>query len=176
MKVPNQIKAFSRFVYEKPEVVVDILNNNGYSTSKKVTLNEIIEKSARAIASGDQKFTRDFENASSNADYNIVGAVAGGVLSVASAFIGSRQAKKNRELQARIALAQLETDRLLGEEELRLLGETERTRILANSLTEYRKALQGESTERQKNVYIYLIAIGLGIAIIYSSTVLIKNE
>ena len=175
MQAPQEIKRFSRFIYNKPEVVVKILNDNGYRTSDKVTLSEIIDKTANAIAFADQKFIEAFDLAYSNADYNIAGAIVGGAFSLASSIIGSRQAKKQRELQARISLAKLETERLISEEEIRMLGETERTRILANSLTEYRKALQGESTERQKNVYIYLIAIGLGIAIIYSSTVLIKE-
>ena len=98
-------------------------------------------------------------------------AVAGIGVSVITSVIGGasakKEAKKQRELQRTMFLANLTSQEKLKYEELKLLGETERTKILADSLLGYKIALQKESTQRLKDTWIYVAGSGLGISLIY---------
>jgi len=174
---PND-KIIQRVIYDKPEVVVKILRDSGVSVSNRPTLNEITEKTfVEAYDKQNIEFAKKFDSLIKTGEYNnAVGIVIGIASSIFSGIMGSRQAKKQMQLQMRIAVAQLENDKLISEEELRVYGETERTKILANSLLQYRTALQGESTMRQKNVYVYLVAIGLSISIIYGTNLLLADS
>jgi hypothetical protein len=97
--------------------------------------------------------------------------VAGIGVSVITSVIGGasakKEAKKQRELQRTMFLANLTSQEKLKYEELKLLGETERTKILADSLLGYKIALQKESTQRLKDTWIYVAGSGLGISLIY---------
>jgi hypothetical protein len=170
-------KTINKLIFEKPEVVSKLLQENGYSMSNNVTLNEITEKTYKALYQDKNiKFAQALDNVLKNEAYSgFVVLAVGAALSIASSLIGAAQARKQRQLQERIAVAKLENDKLLATEQLRIYGEVERTKILANSLLEYRQNLQVESTKREKNVYVYLVAIALGISVIYGTTVLIKN-
>ena len=64
-------------------------------------------------------------------------------------------------------LANLTSQEKLKYEELKLLGETERTKILANSMLGYKVAFQKEGTQRLKDTWIYVAGSGLGISLIY---------
>jgi len=98
-------------------------------------------------------------------------AVAGIGVSLVTSVIGGARAKKEaqkqRELQKAMFLANLTSQEKLKYEELKLLGETERTKILADSLLGYKIALQKESTQRLKDTWIYIAGSGLGISLIY---------
>ena len=98
-------------------------------------------------------------------------AVAGIGVSLVTSVIGGAQAKKEakkqRELQKAMFLANLTSQEKLKYEELKLLGETERTKILANSMLGYREVLQKEGTQRLKDTWIYVAGSGLGISLIY---------
>ena len=98
-------------------------------------------------------------------------AVAGIGVSLVTSVIGGARAKKEaqkqRELQKAMFLANLTSQEKLKYEELKLLGETERTKILADSLLGYKIALQKESTQRLKDTWIYVAGSGLGISLIY---------
>lgn len=166
----------AKYIFDKPEYVVKLLNRHGYKTSNRVTLNEITTKTFQAIYNEDKAFTDDLTSMIASEHANWVAMVVTAVLSLASTIIGSAQAKKQRELQRNLAIAQLEQDRLLAQEEIRVYGETERTKILANSLLEYRTALQQEATKREKNVFIYLLAVGLSIALIYGTVILLEES
>jgi hypothetical protein len=176
-KIDPTDKVIQSLVYERPDVIVKILNDNGYSVSKKPTLQEITEKTFKAIyEDANKQFIEKLDILITTGEYNnALGLVLGVGSSIISGILGSSQAKRQRELQQRIAIANLENEKLLGEEKLRVYGETERTKILANSLLSYRTSLQSESTQRQKNVYIYLISIGLGISIIYGTNLLLSE-
>jgi hypothetical protein len=172
-----QAKELQRFIFDKPEVVKAILERNGYKMSNKVTLDEITQKTYKAIFSGNQKFIDNVDNAMANDGENSVVAMAaiGIAVSIAGIFSASAAAKKQRELQTKIVLAELENSKLIAEEQIRVQGETARTEILANSLTEYRIALQGESTSREKNVAIYLGVIGVVIMGMYGTVLMFKE-
>lgn len=171
-------KLIQRFIYNKPHIVARLLKANNYRLSDRVTLPEITEKTFTAIYKDrNKKFVDDLVNAINDADKsNFIGIAIASALSIGSAILGSNQAKKQRELQKNIALANLENEKLLSEEELRVLGEVERTKILANTLLSYRQTLQGESTDRQKNVYIYLLALGTAMSIMYGTYILLKEN
>lgn len=166
----------NRFIFDKPEIVNNLLKRHGYRTSYRVTLNEITEKTYKALYNEDKAFTDDLTNMIVSQEANAVAMIVTAVLSLVSTIIGSNQAKKQRELQRNLVIAQLEQERLLAQEELRIYGETERTRILADTLLAYRETLQKEATKREKNVFIYLIAVGLSIALIYGTTILLEDK
>ena len=176
-KIDPTDKIIQTAIYENPQVVVKILKDSGYRVSNTPTLQEITSKSLTALyEKQDKAFANRLDSLITTGEYNNFVMVAVGIAStIFSGIMGSRQARKQRELQMRIAVANLENEKLLAEEELRVYGEVERTKILANSLLSYRTALQGESTQRQKNVYLYLIAIGLGISIIYGTNLLLSE-
>ena len=177
IKIDQTDKIIQSEIYKNPDIVLKILNDNGYVVSNKPTLEEITEKTFKAIYEDENKqFIEKIDILITTGEYNnAIGLIIGIGSSIISGILGSSQAKKQRELQQKIALANLENEKLLGEEKLRVYGETERTKILANSLLSYRTSLQGESTQRQKNVYIYLISIGLGISIIYGTNLLLSK-
>ena len=106
-------------------------------------------------------------------------AVASIGVSVVTSFIGGNQAKKEakkqRELQTNIFLTDLALKEKLQLEQLKLLGENERTKILANSITEYRIALQEEGTKRLKDTWIYVAGSGLGISLIYGVSMVVQS-
>lgn len=178
MKVFNSAdKKIQKTIFEKPEIVVKILRDSGVRVSNEPTLSEITSKTFTELyEKKNLDFGRRLDILLTTGEYNNAIGIAIAIgSSIVSGILGSRQARKQRELQMRIATANLENEKLLAEEQNRIYGETERTKILANSLTSFRTALQSESTARQKNVYIYLIALGLGISIIYGTNLLLSE-
>ena len=95
----------------------------------------------------------------------------GAVASIGSALIGSnrakREAEKQRQLMWNLKMAELATAEKIEFEKIRTQEETERIRILANSLEKYREALQKESTIRLRDTWIYVAGLGSGIGAIY---------
>lgn len=162
------------FIYEKPEVVVKILQKSGYSIDMKTaTLQQIDRMTFDALAKKDEKFSYDLADAITNGDLysNAVVLAVGAVVSLASSFIGSssasREAQKQRELMWNMKMAELATQEKIAYEQIRTQAETERIRILANSLEKYREALQKESTIRLRDTWIYLVGLACGIGVIY---------
>jgi hypothetical protein len=78
-----------------------------------------------------------------------------------------KEAKRQRELQKQMFLANLTSQEKQKYEELQLYGEIERTKILAESMLGYRVALQDAGTQRLKDTWIYVAGSGLGISFIY---------
>ena len=56
------------------------------------------------------------------------------------------------------------------------MGEIERTKIFANSITDYRKALQEQGTKRLKDTWIFVVGAGLGISLIYGVYLFAKQD
>ena len=141
------------FIYEQPDVVVVILQQYGYNIElKTATLPQIISLVYTAIYNNDKPFLEAFDNAMLNdGNNNFVVAIATAVIgSAVSYFGGAEEGRKNRDLQKDIAIAQLSVQEKLAGEKLRIEQETARFDILANTLLEYRKTLQSESTARLK--------------------------
>jgi hypothetical protein len=162
------------FTFEKPEVVVRILQKSGYPIDMKTaTLQEIDRLTFQALNNQDEKFAYDLADAIINGDLysNAVVLAVGAVVSLGSALIGSsrakREAEKQRQLMWNMKMAELATQEKIAYEQIRTQAETERIRILANSLEKYRIALQKESTIRLRDTWIYLVGLACGIGIIY---------
>ena len=173
-KLTASEQKISDFIYYYPDVVVKILNDNGYSIDMNTaTLPQINELTYNAIfIDNNVDFANAFDEAMVNDGYNSVIPilVTVGVSLVSSLISGSqakKQAEKQRELQKNMFLADLSQKEKLAMEQNRMVAETERTKILANTLLEYRKTLQQESTVRLKDTWIYVTGLGIGIGIIF---------
>ena len=158
------------FIYEQPDVVVVILQQYGYNIElKTATLPQIISLVYTAIYNNDKPFLEAFDNAMLNdGNNNFVVALATAVIgSAVSYFGGAEEGRKNRDLQKDIAIAQLSVQEKLAGEKLRIEQETARFDILTNTLLEYRKTLQSESTARLKDTWLYVTGLGIGLGILF---------
>ena len=118
----------------------------------------------------DRPFAEALDNAIANEGQNnavIVAAAVAVVGSVISGIFGASEGRKNRELQKRIALAQMSMDEKLFYEKIRAEQETARLQILTNTLLAYRTTLQKESTARLKDTWLYVTGLGIGLGILY---------
>jgi hypothetical protein len=98
-------------------------------------------------------------------------AVAGMVVSIGTSLLGADTAKsegaKQRQLMWDIHMADLAEQERVAMEELRTSSETDRIRILSESLRKYREALQKESTIRLRDTWIYVAGLGAGTGVLY---------
>ena len=172
MEKPTAIdKKINDFIYDKPDVVVVILQQYGYEINMQTaTLPQITKLVYTALyINQDEPFAIALENAIANDGENniIVGLAVAIVSSVVSGVLGAKEGDKNRELQKKLALAQLSMDEKLAEEKIRAEQETARLNILANTLLAYRTTLQKESTARIKDTWLYVTALGIGLGILF---------
>jgi len=98
-------------------------------------------------------------------------AVGGIVVSAGMSFFGasqaSKEAEKQREMMWNLKMAEIASNEKIAYEQIRTQNETERIRILADSLRKYREALQKESTIRLRDTWIYVAGLGCGTGVIY---------
>jgi len=170
-KVTAIDKKINDFIYDKPDVVVVILQQYGYDINlKTATLPQITKLVYTALyINQDEPFARALESSIANDGENnlVAGLVVSIVGSVVSGILGAKEGDKNRELQKKLALAQLSMDEKLAEEKIRADQETARLGILANTLLAYRTTLQKESTARIKDTWLYVTGLGIGLGILY---------
>lgn len=164
-------KKINDFIYDKPDVAVVILQQFGYDINlQTATLPQITELVYTALyVNDDQPLAKALDMAIANdGENNIIVTIA---VAAASAIYGgivaAKEGRKNRELQKKIALAQLSMDEKLSEEKIKSEQETARLNILANTLLAYRNTLQKESTARLKDTWLYVTGLGLGLGILY---------
>jgi len=164
-------KKINDFIYDKPDVAVVILQQFGYDINlKTATLPQITKLVYTALyISKDEPFAQALDNAMANdGQSNIIPMLAVAVVSsIVSGVLGASEGDKNRELQKKLALAQLSMDEKLAEEKIRADQETARLGILANTLLAYRTTLQKESTARIKDTWLYVTGLGIGLGILY---------
>lgn len=164
-------KKINDFIYEKPDVVVVILQQFGYDIDlKTATLPQITKLVYTALyINQDKPFAEALDNAIANDGENNI--IAGVVVAIASSLIGGVfggiEGDKNRDLQKKLALAQLSMEEKLAEEKIRAEQETARLNILANTLLAYRSTLQKESTARLKDTWLYVTGLGIGLGILF---------
>jgi len=165
----------TNFIYKHPDIAVKVMSDFGYKVKKPLTLPNINEAAFKAIYGPvNENFLKEFEKAILSDGYsNFVEIAISAGLSILSSVLGSNQAKKQRELQEKIAYANLAQQQMLGEEQIRTTAETERTKILALTLQQYRSDLQSQSTQRLKDTWIYVGMLASGIAIIYATSILL---
>lgn len=171
----------SNFIYEKPELVVEVLKKYNYKLPYKVTLQDITSNTFKAIYMDENKqFIDEFSNLIANDGYNnvlpVVALAVTAAISIASSIMGANQAKKALELQKKIALANLSQQKLIEQERIRVGAETERTRILLNSLQQYQSDLQKQSTQRLKDVWIYVGVLGASAGIVIGVYMLLTTK
>ena len=165
-------KKINDFIYDYPDVAVVILQQFGYDIDlRTATLPQITKLVYSALyISQDVEFAQSLDNAIANEGQNnavIVAAAVAVVGSVISGIFGASEGRKNRELQKRIALAQMSMDEKLFYEKIRAEQETARLQILTNTLLAYRTTLQKESTARLKDTWLYVTGLGIGLGILY---------
>jgi hypothetical protein len=167
------------FIYEKPEIVVLILNHHNYNISMDTaTLSQINELVFKAIyIDNNIDFAKDFDSAIANDGHlGFVMIVIAVVSAIVTAVMASEKAKKERALQRAIATANLANNEALAMEDLRAESETQRTKILTNSLLEYRKSLQLQSTVQLKDTWIYLLGLTVAGSLVYTLFLLSENK
>lgn len=174
-KINSQI---TNFIYNHPDIAANLLAKFGYSVKKPLTLTSINEAMFTAVYGPvNLPFLNELERAIVSDGYSnfILTAITVG-MSIVSSILASQEAKKQRALQEKLALANLATQQLLGEADIRTTAETKRTEIIANTLLSYRKDLQGQSTQRLKDVWVYVGMLGVSIAIIYGTSILLTQK
>jgi hypothetical protein len=107
-------------------------------------------------------------------------AVAGIAVSIGTSLLGSetakKEAKKQRELMFNLKMAEIASNEAIKYEEIRTIAETERIRILTDSLGKYREALQKESTIRLRDTWIYIAGLGCGTSAIYAVSLMFSKS
>jgi hypothetical protein len=167
-------KKINDFIYDYPDVAVVILQQFGYDIDlKTATLPQITKLVYSALyVSQDEEFAQALDNAMANDGENniapIVVSLGASLLgSVAGGLFGSSEGAKNRELQKKIALAQMSMEEKLANERLIAERENQRLQILTNTILSYRTTLQKESTARLKDTWLYVTGLGIGLGILY---------
>lgn len=164
-------KKINDFIYDYPDVAVVILQQFGYDIDlQTATLPQITKLVYSALyVSQNEEFAQALDNAmANNGENNVVGAIVGSLVgSVVGGLFGASEGRKNRDLQKKLALAQLSMSEKLAEEKIRAEQETARLQILANTLLAYRETLQKESTARLKDTWLYVTGLGIGLGILY---------
>lgn len=159
------------FIYDKPDVVVVILQQFGYNINlKTATLQQINRLVYGAIyVNKDKPFAQALDSAIANdGENNFVVAIASAVVSsVIGGIFASKEGDKQRELIKQVELSKLAMTEKLTEEKIRAEQETARVNILANSLLAYRQTLQVESTARLKDTWLYVTGLGVGLGVLY---------
>jgi hypothetical protein len=170
----KQFKALMDVNFEHPDIMAQILKNNGYKLKTPITIYEINEASIKAIYNNNKKFISDLNSFISTGEYaNWIGIAIGIGSAIFSGVQSSSNAKKEREAQLQIARARIETDIRLKEQEIRASSTLGRMKIIADTIQSHRDTLLLVATEQQKNTYWYLIAMSLGISLIYGTKLLL---
>ena len=170
-KITPVDKQINDFIYDKPDVAVVLLQQFGYNIKlKTATLNQITKLVYTALyINQDKPFAEALDNAITNdGESNFIVAIATAIIgSLVSGVLGGIEGDKNRELQKKLALAQLSMDEKLAEEKIRAMQETARLEIMINSMLAYRTTLQKESTARLRDTWLYVTGLGIGLGILY---------
>jgi len=164
-------KQLNDFIYDKPDVAVVILQQFGYKINlKTATLPQITKLVYTALyINQDKPFAEAIDNAiANNGELNFIASIITAVVSSAiGGVVAMREGDKNRDLQKKLALAQLSMDEKLTEEKIRADQEIARLQILANTILSYRETLQKESTARLKDTWLYVTGLGIGLGILF---------
>jgi len=177
-KLPVQLQLLVRFIQEKPDVVVRLLKKNGIKVSSKPTLDSITKLSFEAVANDNIQFVKDVDSAIRNegeANFDPITLGVSAVLSIGSMIFGGRQAKKQRQLMANLKMAELSNAEKLAMAQIDANMTNTQIEIYTNSLMEYSKALQSESTDRQRDTALFVGIMGVGLAIMYATVQIFKK-
>lgn len=176
-KLPIQLQILEEFIWEKPQVVVEILKKNGISVSNKPTFPEIIDKSVKAILDDNESFVKDVFKAietNDEANFDPITLGVSALLSIGSAIFGSRQAKKNRQAMLNATLMKLATEEKLTYANIQAMKEQGRIEIATNTVLEYSKNLQNNATAQLRDTGLFIGILAMGLAVMYSTVQIFK--
>jgi len=176
-KLPIQLQILEEFIWEKPQVVVEILKKNGISVSNKPTFPEIIDKSVKAILDDNEGFVKDVFKAietNDEANFDPITLGVSALLSIGSAIFGSRQAKKNRQAMLNATLMKLATEEKLTYANIQAMKEQGRIEIATNTVLEYSKNLQNNATAQLRDTGLFIGILAMGLAVMYSTVQIFK--
>ena len=178
-KLPIQLQILNDFIWEKPQVVVKLLKENGIKVSSKPTLPEIIRKSVQAVTDENQGFIDDVDREiRTEGESGVIfttALVVSSLISIGGAIFGASQAKKQRKAMLNMKLMEVASNEKLTYANIQAMKEQGRIEILTNTLLEYGKALQSESTQRQKDTGLFIGIMGVGLAVVYATTQIFKE-
>jgi hypothetical protein len=177
----KNIQKVADFIYQKPELVVLALQESGYNIDiETATLKQINQLTFTAIYNNEEPFVSKINNILSSEYVGFVTTAIMAGTSIVTSIIGAEAAKKEaakqRELQKSFFQADLSSKEKLSYEQMKLEGETARTKILINSVADYAISLQEQSTKRLKDTWIYVVALGLSISFIYGTYLTLKEN
>mgnify|MGYP001219046601 CR=1 FL=1 len=178
-ELPVQLQLLNNFIQERPDIVLNLLKKNGVKVPSKPTLNVLSRLSFQAVFDDNLKFVEDVDSAirnegESNFDPITLGVSA--VLSIGSMIFGGRQAKKQRKLMANLKLAELSNAEKLAMAQINANATNTQIEIYTNSLLDYNKALQSESTIRQRDTGLFVGIMAVGLAIMYATVQIFKKN
>ena len=169
--LPVQLQLLNDFIFEKPHIMVEILENNGIKVSNRPTLPEIIRKSLQAINDNNQAFVDEVDLAiKTEGEKGFVFTAISIGLSIGSAIFGASQAKKMRRAMLNAKLMELASNEKIAFANIQAMKEQNRINILVNTISDYGLALQSEATQRQKDTGLFVGIMGVSLAIIYATT------
>ena len=98
-------------------------------------------------------------------------AVASMAVSIGTSLLGAETSKgiasKQRDLAWNMKMAELAEQERISMEQIRTSAETDRLKLLSDSIGAYRIALQKESTVRLRDTWIYVAGLGCGTGVLY---------
>ena len=177
-RLPIQLQLWNNFIFEKPQIVVEVLKKNGIKVSSRPTLPELIQKSVQGISDGNQGLIDDVDAILNDDGYRGVifttGLVVSSLLSIGGAIFGASQAKKQRRAMLNMKLMELASNEKLTLVKIQQMKEISRIEILTNTIEDYSKSLQREATLRQKDTALFVGIMGVGLAVVYATTQIFK--
>jgi hypothetical protein len=154
-------KIINRFIANNPQNTLDFLNGENIPISENPTLDEITEALYQKYFENDKAFnTRlgEFIANGGNIGFVITASIIIAVVGVGVSG-GVAVAKFNKD--KKIAENQSEVDKLRIQMTTQAQLDAERNKIVASSITDYKKSLQEQSSQRRKTAIIFVAGIAV---------------
>jgi hypothetical protein len=154
-------KIINRFIANNPQNTLDFLKGENIPISENPTLDEITEALYQKYFENDKAFnTRlgEFIANGGNIGFVITASIIIAVVGVGVSG-GVAVAKFNKD--KKIAENQSEVDKLRIQMTTQAQLDAERNKIVASSITDYKKSLQEQSSQRRKTAIIFVAGIAL---------------
>jgi hypothetical protein len=154
-------KIINRFIANNPQNTLDFLKGENISISENPTLDEITEALYQKYFENDKAFnTRlgEFIANGGNIGFVITASIIIAVVGVGVSG-GVAVAKFNKD--KKIAENQSEVDKLRIQMTTQAQLDAERNKIVASSITDYKKSLQEQSSQRRKTAIIFVAGIAV---------------
>ena len=154
-------KIINRFIANNPQNTLDFLKGENIPISENPTLDEITEALYQKYFENDKAFnTRlgEFIANGGNIGFVITASIITAIVGVGVSG-GVAVAKFNKD--KKIAENQSEVDKLRIQMTTQAQLDAERSKIVASSITDYKKSLQEQSSQRRKTAIIFVAGIAV---------------